>query len=522
MIPISRFVISIFASLVLFLLTACGGSSPSVTEMAPSVGEVSAAPVVTGTGTVTGTVTGTGTGTGTGTDIGRVADRCSPESALYTLPCWTSYIGIVDDTEPPEWASWLRSWLGAITGYELVVDPGKVDTLKERLATRLQKSDVMVPIPGYTKNAEKMAEYLDLIHSGGVAVWRDAVRSQVLGLGELDPTKSKVFYQLGNEITVVAMSENIRSWGISHGLEVPGAAQEYDEAIIPFYVEYYLAPTIAAASDASLQVYGDRDTVQLVLGSIGDGGTPQAQAWLDSLLGYELKGDFAPSLQGKKVFELVDIISVHYIGTTGKIQPIWDRWVGAGTITGLWTTEEIGHRSASSGEGAGRALRTVANQLDWFYSQKITPAQSRVALYDWNLDGPNSNTSAGHALDTLYDFLGHSPLTTSVSEIVFTDSNFNLQQVQLVPTRNPSLLASVIWADDGSAAETINSISLALPMIDQVVDVVVHYFSPLGHHVNAYTLDVASGELHIDLVSPLAFGGRGHALLVTIQPQKAL
>jgi hypothetical protein len=127
--------------------------------MAPSVGEVSAAPVVTGTVT--------GTGTGTGTDIGRVADRCSPESALYTLPCWTSYIGIVDDTEPPEWASWLRSWLGAITGYELVVDPGKVDTLKERLATRLQKSDVMVPIPGYTKNAEKMAEYLDLIHSGG-------------------------------------------------------------------------------------------------------------------------------------------------------------------------------------------------------------------------------------------------------------------------------------------------------------------------------------------------------------------
>jgi len=190
------------------------------------------------------------------------------------------------------------------------------------------------------------SSFLDLIQDGGVEVFQQAIRDQVEALAPLDPSGKRIVYQLGNEIATTSMSEGLRLWATGRGITIPGAAMDYDPEFISYYVEYQLAPTVAAMLEASATAYGDPNKVTIVLGSVNNGGSAEGKAWLDALLDYTVKGTFAPSLADKRVYELIDIASVHYIGGTSKIEPSWDKWAGVGTISGLWTTEEVGIRAA--------------------------------------------------------------------------------------------------------------------------------------------------------------------------------
>lgn len=446
-----------------------------------------------------------------------VNDPCDSTSAVYTKPCWTSFVGIVDDTEPPVWAKWQRSWLTTMTGFSLIDAPERVDLLIEKVTTRLQRGDILLPIPGYSRNDERMAKYLDFIHNGGVATWQEAVALQVSSLANLNSGTGKIYYQLGNEITVESMSEALRNWASSRTVDIAGQAQAYDPYSIPFYVEYYLAPTVSAARKASQQIYGDPNRVQIILGSLGDGGTTEAKSWLDKLLNYEAEGTFANDMAGVKVYDMVQTVSVHYIGSTTNLQPIWDDWVGVSTILNLWTTEEIGSRSALSGEGAARAARTLADQLHWFYSNNLSPEQSRVAFYDWNVDGPQADTSAATSVDDLFAFLGHTPLMTNLQIIDSVDLDFSLTQVRLEPSLQTDRQALVYWPADSDQSRVITQFALSFTGWTADVEITVHHYSPSGVTREMHTVSLDNGQTDLILDQAIHLDGRGHAILITAQ-----
>jgi hypothetical protein len=440
-----------------------------------------------------------------------------PGEVLTKAP-WTAYLGVVGTDESPEWASWIRNWMVGVTGMNLVNDPTLESKLSQKASAALLGGDLMMPIPGFARNEDNMAEFLDLIHDGGVTTWQATVRTQVETIFPLDPAASRVFYQLGNEITTEKMSLNVRKWAASRGIFIPGEAIGYDPETIFYYVEYYLAPSVEAALSASESLYGDRDAINLVLGSIGNGGTTGGRNWLDLLLDYEIQGSFAPSLAGVKVYDIVDIISVQYVGSTENLDFTWDKWMNVGNIKGLWTTEEIGHNSAKSGESLGRALITAASHLHWFYDRNISPAESRVAFFDWNLSGPIADTSADDSMSLLFDFFGHTPFDTFKEDFTVPDDATQYSKVQLHSLLEPNKRAITVWAVRNEGAVTFNSTHMDAEGWTGTVEVTIYYFSPAGIVSETYTTQASQGVYTIPINEPVILGAETrHALLVTLE-----
>lgn len=421
----------------------------------------------------------------------------------------------MDDSDPPDWAGWQRSWLTSMTGYSLIAAPERADALEQKLSERLPQGQLLIPITGYSRNIERMAEFLNLIYSGNQQAWYDAISLQVATVASHPDSADTVAYQLGNEITVETVSQALRAWAADNNITVPGNARAYDSETIPYYVEFYLAPAVQAARAASLTSYGHADAARIVLGSLGDGGTAEARQWLDELLNYQIVGTYAGALSGQRVYEVIDTVSVHYIGNTSNIEPIWNDWVGQGRIDSLWTTEEIGSRSATNGEGAGRAIRTLADQLHWLYSKDLTPADGRVAFYDWDVNGPNDATSAATSVAALYDFFGDTPFSTEETEVALGDEQLVFTRVRLTSTLDPNKRARAYWTEEVSAPHSISEIALSFADWNGSADIELTHFSPSGPRSEQHQLSISNGAAQLVLNQPAVINGRGHAILIT-------
>lgn len=428
---------------------------------------------------------------------------------------WTAYMG--SQAYGASWSGWQRAWLSGVTGLSLVNDPTLVDALSADLASRLLTHDVMIPIYGFDgggATGESLLSLMDLIHDGGVVAWKQAVKDEIAAAAASDPTGLRVSYQLGNEISRKTLDEHLRSWTASRGITLPGVAKDYDPEFISYYVEYYVAPSVEAALEASLDLYGNSETVLIALGSIGNGGSSDARAWLDLILDYTVQGTYAPTLAGKKVSELIDIITVHYVGPNANLASIWDKWAGVGRLAALWSTEEIGGVS-KIGLGAGKAVSVTGNYLSWFYQRSMTPAQGRVSYYAWEVGGSVVGTAADESMTTFLTFLGSTPLE------VFTDGvtaegaasgttyyrfhsldDESRRVVSIVPSPTSTFSVQYITVSKEGWAGTIEATA--------------HRFSASGHSTYTGTVTDTGTEFRISLPSPATLSGGGDALMVTL------
>lgn len=448
-------------------------------------------------------------------DTKTITVTVTTDGASFPLP-WNEYFGSVGSGA--SWASWSRNSLFGTTGISLVWDPSKLTDLVTTVTGILQTSDVMVPVVGFSVGAPgdytNLWSYLDLIQDGGTASYEQAVRSQLEALAPLDPSGKRIIYQMGNEVSQYSYSEGVRLWAAGRGISIPGVAAQYDPDYIAYYVEYHVAPTVEALLAASATAYGDASKVTIALGSIDSGGSVAGRAWLDQLLSYKVQGTFAPSLAGKYVYELVDLATVHYVGGTVNLEPTWDKWNGVGTIRGLWTTEEIGHMAAATGRGAGKAIRTVADHLNWYYKRGLNQEQARIALYDWNLNGPVAGTSADTVMLVFFDFFGAASLEPRTDVVTTEMSSGQVESYQLQSLSENKRVITMSFKD---GAATVSGVLFDKQGWTGVVDGTLHVFSANGHTVSSVTVTDVGANYQVNLAQPIQLWGDGDGVLITLK-----
>ncbi|MFQ5645193.1 MAG: hypothetical protein ACE5FQ_16070, partial [Thiogranum sp.] len=214
-----------------------------------------------------------------------------------------------------------------------------------------------------------MAEYYAYIENGGAEEWTQYIMTRVLETG------GDAIWQIGNEINGKAKT-------------VPG----YD--VMPTYVEYFLAPTLAGIfrADRATGLY-----TRVMLGSVANAGSQDNRDWLRTLLDYRIQGTYAPDLAGWLVRDVIDIASIHYMATASRD---FDSAVADIQSMGVpvWATEEVGRKVASAGLGGAVTLRVVNRYLN----TGITSL-----LWGSLIGSPSGN----EAMQTLSGFLGAVELT---------------------------------------------------------------------------------------------------------------
>jgi hypothetical protein len=309
------------------------------------------------------------------------------------------------------------------------------------------------------KDTIKAKIFVDMIDADSGAFWKSLVYKQCNKLAQLPNSQNRLYYQLGNEITSAAVSKSLR-----HVQNLPySSGFDYDQFNIPFFVEKYMAPTLEAIDSSSVFNFGAKGKINICLGSITNAGNSAALPFTNALLNYTIIGTNAPSLAGKKIYELIDIITIHYMmGNSSK--NVWQNkineyagWIGTGRVKGVWSTEEVGINKANSGAGAAYSARATFRYLKLAIDNNYTSKVVRTNYWAWE-NGP-TNTQVDDFNSELYNFLGDVKLSyVNAFHTAFIDSTNMEWHGLLTDSANKK---AVLVVPGGSTTQTITQVKLA-------------------------------------------------------------
>ena len=453
--------------------------------------------------------------------------RINVSSQDITKAPWNEYIGSHYDTEP--WGGWVRdySMKTASRSYMLnteleagALDPNIIAGLVNELYNEMLKLpvqyDAVLQTSSVGRDLDGVKQYMQRIEADGGATWRELCKQQALKLTELPNGKNRIFWQIGNEISSPAYSEYLNSWA---GNPVPcnGNGCDYDPFVMPIYAECYFAPSVQGIQEASMQLYGSKDSINIILGSLTNAGGNAPFNWLNSLLSYTIEGKYAPDLAGKKVYELIDIISVHYMvgNSSPSFWKTWldkyrDAWFGVGKIKGIWSTEEVGIRAAEQGQGAARGAAATSRYLEWALTNNYSPYQCRTNYWaHWA--GP-----VGSRVDDLnqevYNFLGNSQLLLVNQDDVKYDNPDIESHAFLSSDSKKGIIYTLL--KNATQSDSVSAIDIANYGMGNITSATSHYFSPSGHQVIQPGIENENSTFHLDLKNSYSFES-GNAVLVT-------
>ena len=331
---------------------------------------------------------------------------------------WTAYFGTHYDAA--DWGSSLRDpggpgrfgyWLPSArnSARMTIADSGSLEELRRHIA----RGQVVLNVGGLGSGRDTalVTGFLDEVRRDGAATWKRELGDRARRVASLPGASERIYWQFGNELNGPRFLDNLAQWG---GISRT-SAEETMRQIIPLYIEYYLAPGVEAIRSASQSVHGDPGRIHVMLGSLANARNPRSLRWFDQLLDYTVKGDYAKSLAGRKVYEIVDTLSIHYLvsapddGWVDIMDSLSKKWVGRGSVRGIWSTEELGVRRAQAGYGASTALRVSSRYLDWWLRHGW-PAEQGHCFF-WGAEMGRTGTRASDALNTLYEFTGKTALT---------------------------------------------------------------------------------------------------------------
>lgn len=414
-------------------------------------------------------------------------------SQTLTQNNWTSYCGW-HYGNTPAWGGWVRDFVQHSTGYDLIDTAGTiivVDTLKlNNLYNSLSTVDTAVDILqldgglGQAKDTVKAKGFINMIEADSAAFWKSLVLKQCNKLAQLPNSQNRLYYQLGNEITSAALSSSIR---YAQGLPY-SSGSDYDQSIIPAFVELYMAPTIEAIDSASVLNFGSKGKINICLGSITNAGDQAAQPYTDVLLNYTITGTYAPSLSGKKVYELINIITIHYMmGNSSK--DVWANkmngytsWIGTGRIKGVWSTEEVGIQKANAGAGAAYSARATFRYLKLAVDNNYTSREVRTNYWAWDLG--TANTQVNDFNNELFNYLGNVKLSyVNAAHTTLIDSLSTEWHGLLTESANKAVLVIT-----GTTTQTITQIKLAKNGWGNVSNVSLTRYDTAGNYSIPVTL----------------------------------
>jgi hypothetical protein len=441
-----------------------------------------------------------------------------PFSVISQNHPWTAYIGSQDGTQV--WSGTVRGIGRQSTGMYLLNDSTLITELTTNVSNVYGSHEIIMPTSGFDAN---LKQYLDLIHGGGLQTWKDIIHFQVEALSVFPGSDERIFYQQGNEITSLLISESIHGWADSVGVSIAGPPQQRDLNAIPIYVEYNLAPTSKALMEAAEDIYGDPEAIKIMLGSIGNAHSAEARAYLDTLLNYTIVGTFVPEFAGMKVYELVDLITIHYInGSHNDLDAIWDKWQGVGSIEGLWTTEEVGRQAGDSGRGALVATALIGKYLSWYTNNNLSPAEGRFSSWGWQLENNNPGTSAGEAYKTMYDFFGVAVVQTMDGSFNITGGTGDAPESYFLgsitePTKRIAILSNIRM--EATTIPIQNVIMQSEGWAGQAT-AIVHRFNDTGHFTDTLQAIEIAGEYTFQFPAGFVLMPE-EALLINVEENQA-
>jgi len=322
------------------------------------------------------------------------------------------------------------SWSGPIRDPERdaveILDPAQFQALDQStidsLKTLLAERDIIMQIggmgsaknPGPTTINAQFAAYMDAIIADAGTLWRDVVYLRGQEVAALEAAH-QVYWQIGNEINADSYLRNINLYF--------GRTDTDLLSIIPVYVEYFLAPTLQALHKVETD---SGRPVHIALGSIAGFSHDNSALFLDTLLNYQITGDYAPALAGTHVYEWINLLTTHYSmnASTPDDPDRWrdvltrsySQWVGVADIQGIWSTEEVGIRAAENGRGASAALRVMVRYLDWISEFQYSGDTTRWFYY---------GTTAGPANQQVDDAMSQVAEILDGRELHYYDHQLN-------------------------------------------------------------------------------------------------
>jgi hypothetical protein len=475
----------------------------------------------------------------------RLLSKAQTNPRAVALPAWTDYFGAAAgdheinftwdnylQTEPqgPAWAHTLRGVGRKITGPAQLVAEGWPENdaefmeLKETLSQLTQTRDVIVPVGGlqYTKNQKETNAYFEFIRADGGKQWKKIVKAQAVSLARLPRTSNKkIYWQIGNEANTEHWSESLKKWAVTQNL--PGAdapVVKNDHFVIPIYAEYFLAPTIEGLDSANKEISNKENHTRIILTSAAAASTPETKAWLDELLAYKIRGDYAPELAGRYVYELVDIVAIHYLVSRGDenwqiiLDDLYKKWVGKGRVRGIWATEELGTDFGMKGKGASTALKVMSRYLHSWLGQQKTPEHGRALFWGWKMG--REGTRGEDSLNAVYDFFGDVPLI-EIGNGIRTEQALETYLFQSV--QNPRKRLAVIFPMRPTAKIKIKTITMAADTWTKEGETTVMLFNASGKKAIAARIARSDAGYTITLAEEVSLAQQ--AVLVLFLTQQA-
>lgn len=472
---------------------------------------------------------------------------------------WTEYVG--SQSRETSWSGNVRSgYVGGLKDFLLNSDVIHGVGLDKRFTQQgpdnhwdsAREPQVMIDLLSSVENDDAANLKSRMLYKAkNYSVWQNA--------------KHKIWWQLGNEINSAYTLNSIRAWEqcktapssskyncskvppVSAGFIKPSCTNatstNNDPCTIPYYAEYYLAPAVEAIQKQEAEC---RCQFSIVLGTVGTGYNPDSRAWLNRLLNYQIKSTkYAPSLTGKYVYQLVNVISTHYLATGQKFfrvgnkrvyQPngwknalddLYDTWVGKGSIQGMWATEDVGVRATAEKKGSKLAVQVMGRYFHYWTVRQMTPNQGKFNFFDWYTPGTFTSpgvTSASETMTTVFKFLGDTPLKELSDPILDTiPDTVEAYSFESVDSPNKRVLMLTNANSDDPASQTafqnlIRNFSIRNFGWSNAT-AQIHLFSPVGHRIINPTLQTVSGGFNIQL--PGISLGDDPAVLITVQQSSA-
>lgn len=204
-------------------------------------------------------------------------------------------------------------------------------------------------------------------------------------------SREHVAWQIGNEIVSGHFDPMGLKGKVSRYLNMDGSYHGYDlEWKKKYYVNDYLSPAIEAAERVGRDLFGDPDAPLILLGSMN----PYNQfdiEFLKKVMESRFDSPQAPSLQGEKVIDHIDIMTVHYMFAKPerrrRMQAYADAYLKTGRIKGIWVTEEHGRK----GKGPVTIIDRGTRFLTWAAKNGFDATQVRLIWYGDGATGPGGS-----------------------------------------------------------------------------------------------------------------------------------
>lgn len=400
---------------------------------------------------------------------------------------WSSYLSTSGNYTNSPWAGTIRNRISETEPANVLLHTNILMVESQGLESARRQSDVDA--------------YMKAFLADNGTLWRDGMYSRTIGLINEQKKSSKTFsWQIGNEINSIHFKDAFNTWSAANPTKKLSG-----DPIIPYFVEYYLAPSVEGIRRAEAEMGVD---VPVTLGSIAGAYNPNNRKWLDDILSYKITGTYAPTLAGKKVSDIIEIITIHYLVTVdddweNSLNGIWDKWIGVGSVRGLWSTEEIGKKAGSGGEGAEIAVRVFARYNSWWIKKEIDSGKGLASFWGPEISGPAGNTTNGnYSLGLINNFWGNKngKIIDLSSSLKLGESLGSYEAYLFGNTLSPDKILMIIFPRRDSSV-TLSSASFSIPGWDGGLSASAHMLSSSGDKTSTPLVKQAAG-LHSLIFQP--------------------